>query len=136
MAVFMEFTTLERPTSPNTWLIAPRDAQISARRDGDAPEFRMTASDLAAAWQALLTTQPRTRILGVSDDGLQVEAEQRSAVFGFVDRISFRAAPIDGDTSSLFVYSRSLAGYWDIGVNQRRVTAWVGALGGHREDSL
>ncbi|MGD1982796.1 MAG: DUF1499 domain-containing protein [Chromatiaceae bacterium] len=128
MTEFTDFMTLERPASPNNWLVGPRDAPAGVEFDAVAPAFSMPASALAAAWQELLKTRPRTRILGVSADGLQIEAEQRSAVFGFADRVSFRAVPTDQGTSSLFVYSRSLVGYWDIGVNQRRVTEWLKAL--------
>ena len=51
-------------------------------------------------------SEPRTTILTVSPDGLQIEAQQRSAVFGFVDRISTRE-PI---RSTLVAYSRSQVG--------------------------
>lgn len=129
MAEFTDLMTLERPTSPNNWLVGPADAPAAGEFDAVAPAFNISASALAAAWQDLLKTWPRTRILGISADGLQVEAEQRSAIFGFTDRVSFRAVPIDQDTSSLFAYSRSLVGYWDIGVNRRRVTEWLEALG-------
>jgi uncharacterized protein (DUF1499 family) len=58
-------------------------------------------------------------------DGLQVEAQQRSAVFGFIDRISARFLPVAPERSTLIAYSRSLVGYWDLGVNRNRLQRWL-----------
>jgi uncharacterized protein (DUF1499 family) len=59
---------------------------------------------------------------------LQIEAEQRSAVFGFVDRISARFVPLGADRSTLIAYSRSEVGYWDLGVNRSRLRDWLAML--------
>ena len=128
MPDFLDFDTLQRPSSPNLWLVAPADADPALDADAQAPELPMSAPDLAAAWIAVVESQPRTRVLGVADDGLRVEAEQRSALFGFVDRVSFRAVPVDADRSSFFAYSRSQLGYWDLGVNHRRLDDWIDGL--------
>jgi len=58
-----------------------------------------------------------------------VEAVQRSAIFGFVDRISSRVIAMSEHQSTLAVYSRSTVDYWDLGVNRRRVQEWVRSLG-------
>lgn len=131
MPDFTDFTSLERPSSPNSWLIAPATVQTGTAVDRQAPVYRLPAEALAKAWQEVVAAQPRTRILGVSEDGLQIEAEQRSALFGFVDLVSFRSIPLDADSATLFAYSRSLVGYWDVGANRRRLTAWLDALGQH-----
>lgn len=129
MPDFLDFDTLQRPSSPNHWLVAPANSDLAARADDLAPILPMSAPELVTAWIAVVEAQPRTRVLGVSDDGLQVEAEQRSALFGFVDRVSFRAVPIEPDNQSSFLaYSRSQLGYWDLGVNHRRLNDWIGQL--------
>lgn len=128
MPDFIDFARLERPDSPNHWLIAPAAQAAERSAAVPAPVFRVAALRLAGAWVDVVRRQSRTRILGISEDGLQVEAEQRSAVFRFVDRISFRAVPLGAAESTLLAYSRSRVGYWDLGVNRRRLTAWVEAL--------
>jgi uncharacterized protein (DUF1499 family) len=125
MTMFTDFAALDRPSRPNNWLVAPATAR---QADARAPEFDVSAAQLAEAWKTLVQKQPRTRIVGVSDDHVQVEAEQRSAVFGFVDKISFRAIPIGAGRSTLFAYSRSQTGYWDLGVNRNRLKDWLAAL--------
>lgn len=124
----LDFSNLQRPGSPNDYLVAPAEVPAYIDADTQSPRFGVSAAQLARLWVEVLEAQPRTRVLGISDDGLGVEAEQRSALFRFVDRISFRAVPIDDDNAGVYVYSRSQVGYWDLGVNQRRVERWLESL--------
>ncbi len=123
----IDFDRFERPGSPNSALIGPT-AGPPRRPDAEAPVFAIPAQDLAAHWQTVVQAQPRTRIRSVSADDLQVEAEQRSALFGFVDDISFRAIALDAGRATFVAYSRSRVGYWDLGVNRRRLHDWIDAL--------
>lgn len=122
-----DFATLEPPSSPNAWLIAPADV-VAGEPDEPAPVFSIPAETLASAWAALVERQPRATVVATSADGLQVEAEQRSAVFGFVDQISARFIPLDAERSTLAVFSRSQIGYWDLGVNRHRLHDWLTQL--------
>jgi uncharacterized protein (DUF1499 family) len=124
--VLTDFGNLVRPESPNTWLVGPAD--FSPKPDQTAPVFAVPAATLARAWIDVLEIQPRTRILAVSPDGLQVEAQQTSAVFGFVDRIAVRVLPLAAERCTFVAYSRAQVGYWDLGVNRRRLGAWIRAL--------
>jgi uncharacterized protein (DUF1499 family) len=121
---FTELAPLSRPDSPNNWLVAPSDF-ASAKADQAAPVFDQPSDRLARSWIAVIEKQPRTTILRVSEDGLQVEAQQRSAVFGFIDRISAWFIPVAPERSTLIAYSRSLVGYWDLGVNRNRLQRWL-----------
>jgi uncharacterized protein (DUF1499 family) len=125
MTAFFDFAKLARPSSPNHWLVAPPQQRGA---DEQAAVLPVSPQRLAEAWLAMLEQAPRTRVLAVSPDRLQVEAEQRSALFRFVDRISFQAVPQDAGHATFFVYSRSQLGYWDMGVNRRRLRHWVDAL--------
>lgn len=125
---FLDFETLQRPSTPNHWLAAPSNASPDLEANVAAPVIMQPAAALARAWKAIVESSARTKLLGMSADGLQIEAEQRSRVFGFVDRISFLAVPIDDKTATFFAYSRSQVGYWDGGVNRTRLNRWIGAL--------
>lgn len=122
-----DFATLVPPRRPNNWLIAPSSFGPGTP-DETAPTFGVPAERLAAIWVAIIKEQPRTRVLGVSEDGLQIEAEQESAMFGFTDRISVRVLPVDAERSTLVAYSRAEAGYWDLGVNRSRLRKWLTTL--------
>jgi uncharacterized protein (DUF1499 family) len=124
---FADFDNLNVPTSPNTWLVAPLDF-APAKPDATAPAFDVSAKRLALTWISVVESEPRTKILAVSGDGLQIEAEQRSALFGFVDRISTRIIALEPIRSTLIAYSRSQVGWWDIGANRRRLQLWLAKL--------
>ena len=128
-AGLLDLDTLVRPGSPNSYLLGPR---LGPPGEPDAPagEFGVPAARPAAAWRSVVDMQPRSRVTAASDDGLQIAAEQRSALFGFVDDIHFRAIALGADRSTFVAYSQSRTGYWDLGVNQRRLERWVDALQG------
>lgn len=125
--IYLELATLKPPRMSNNWLVAPPHV-VAAKPDEAAPAFDHSASLVAQEWLAVIERQPRTAVLGVAGDGLQIEAEQRSAVFGFIDRISTRFVPLEPGRSTVIAYSRSLVGLWDIGVNRSRLRRWLSEL--------
>jgi uncharacterized protein (DUF1499 family) len=126
-AMQTDFETLRPPASPNWWLVAPQDL-TPASPHAVPPVFPVPAEALRDAWLRMLAAQPRARVLGRSADGLQVEACQRTPVLRFTDLVSARFLPLGPEASTLAVYSRSQLGYWDVGVNARRVRLWLRAL--------
>lgn len=126
-AQFVDWENLRRSGDPNDWLLAPGNGDFQGG-DEIAPVFDVAPGSLAKAWMAVIASKPRTEIVAVSDDSLTIEAEQESAVFGFIDRISSRVSPLPENKSTISVYSRSTVGYWDLGVNKRRVRDWLADL--------
>lgn len=127
-----DFATLAPPDRPNHWLVAPvpalAAAPVAGKPDAAAPVFDVPAARLAHEWIAIVERQPRAKVLAVSDDGLRVEAEQTSAVFGFRDRISARFVPLAAERSTLIAFSTAEIGYWDLGVNRARLQSWIDLL--------
>ena len=52
----------------------------------------------------------------------------RSAVFNFPDVISAEIRANTPETSTIVLYSRSIYGSSDLGVNRKRLVAWIAAL--------
>ena len=100
------------PDSPNCVSSLSEDPQrfvAPLRLEGDPQE----------GWARLVArvaALPRTRIVRRTDRSL--DAECRSALFGFVDDLSLR---LDEREGVVHVRSASRTGYWDLGVNRRRV---------------
>jgi uncharacterized protein (DUF1499 family) len=132
--ILTDLAALQPPRTPNNWFVAPPDL-VAAQPDQQAPVFDNPADRVAQAWLAMIARQPRAAILGVSGDGLQIEAEQRSAVFGFIDRISTRFVPVASGRSTVIAYSRARVGYWDFGVNRRRLRQWLSEVAAELERS-
>lgn len=102
------------PSSPNC---VSSLAQDEAHRVSPMP----LAVAPAAAWALLkqaLAGEPRLRIVEQRENPWYLRAEAASRVFGFVDDVEFH---IDPEGKTLHVRSASRVGYWDLGVNRRRV---------------
>ena len=107
------------PPSPNCVSSLDPDP---ARRVGPIP-FRGTAAEAREDLEKVLRSLPRATIR--SSSGIVVQAEFRTRL-GFVDDVEFR---IDEAAGVIHVRSASRKGYWDFGVNRRRVEAIRKAFG-------
>lgn len=121
----VEFAALVPPNSPNNCLAAPQGhpgpKQLLAPILPASPD---------AAFEVLLRLVegfPRTWRLASWPERRQAQWVERSAWANFPDIITAEIVATPGGTS-LFLYSRSLIGYSDFGVNAKRVQAWLDGL--------
>lgn len=120
----VDFATLTLPPSPNTCLAAPMGFP------GAHIALPPLPADAATAWEALRGLGddiPRTTRLAEWPERRQAQWVIRSALANFPDILAAEVTEGPAGTG-LFVYSRSLFGWSDFGVNRRRVEAWVAAL--------
>ena len=121
----VDFATLQLPASPNTCLLTPSVAPGQGHLQRDplptSPEAVMAALDRVVAGMA------RTYPLARFPVRNQAQWVVRSALMNYPDIIAAEAASVEGGTG-LWIYSRSLIGYSDLGVNRARVMAWLAAL--------
>ena len=122
----MDIAHLVRPSSPNTALAAP--AGFVPSPDIVIAPYHVPADRLFALVRDVAAGQPRTYQAAVYPDQLQAHYVARSAVFNFPDLITVQARAEGPDSSDLVVYSRSVYGHSDLGVNRKRVEAWLAAL--------
>jgi uncharacterized protein (DUF1499 family) len=92
-----------------------------------APRYARSPVELAALFDAVALATPRVRRLAGSAEAGFVTYVQRSRVFGFPDFISVRFLPAEGG-ATLAIWSRARYGRSDLGVNGKRVAAWLEAL--------
>ncbi|WP_149540162.1 DUF1499 domain-containing protein [Siccirubricoccus phaeus] len=121
----VEFFGLKLPASPNTCLATPPGAHPQAHLA--TPPLGLPVEQ---AWPRLLAVAarfPRTTLLANWPERFQAQWVQRTAVLNFPDIIAAELGSGPAGTG-LFLYSRSLFGYSDFGVNRRRVQAWLAAL--------
>ena len=122
----MDIAHIERPATPNTALAAP--AGFSPTPDLITPAYQMSAAALFAAVQDIAAQQPRTYLAAAYPEQLQAHYVARSAVFNFPDLITVQVTARTPGTSDLVLWSRSIYGHSDLGVNGKRVQAWLDAL--------
>ena len=122
----VEFRSLVLPRSPNACLAAPAGAHPAAHLA--TPPLPVGA---ATAWPVLRgfgQRFPRTYPLAEWPERRQAQWVERSALLNFPDVIAAELAEDGPAGAGLFLYSRSLFGWSDLGVNRRRVQAWIEAF--------
>ena len=123
----VDFATLVRPSSPNTYLVCPKE-RCAASADEGGPIYAVPAAPLFERAWTLLSAEPRTEVVQKQPELLRLVLVQRSAFFRFPDTITLQVFPLlDGD-STLAIYSQSNYGYGDFGVNKDRVRSWIGLI--------
>jgi uncharacterized protein (DUF1499 family) len=121
----IDLATLQRPASPNTALAGP--ASLGARPDIAVRHYAVPAPVLLAALRRIASTEPRVYPLARFDDRLQAAYVARSKALNFPDLVQVAAEP-DGQGSWPIIYSRSVYGRYDFGVNRQRVEAWLARI--------
>jgi uncharacterized protein (DUF1499 family) len=119
---------IRRPSSPNTSLAGP--AGFTPTPDLQTRRFDLPPDRLLAATHRVVTAQPRVTALGDDPKRLRADYVVRSRVFGFPDIVLVQALAAGDGQSELVVYSYSLKGHYDFGVNRGRVRALLSALDG------
>lgn len=121
----VEFDRLVLARSPNACLAAPAGAH--AGQHITVPPLPV---DAATAWPVLRRLgerMARTTALGEWPERRQAQWVERSALMNYPDVIAAELRPAAGG-AELFLYSRSLFGWSDMGANRKRVEAWLTAL--------
>ncbi len=117
---------LERPASPHSALAAPAD--FRPKPDIVLAPYAVPAGRLAGELREIALAAPRVYQLSASPDGLAMQFVARSKVANFPDLIVARISPLGEGDSSLVLYSYSLYGHSDFGVNEKRLREWIAAL--------
>lgn len=121
-----DVSTIRRPTSPNTCLAGP--AGFTPAPDLQTRRFDLAPERLLALMRDVTLAQPRVTALAADPGRMRADYVVRSRVFGFPDIVLMQALPVGAGQSDLVLYSYSLKGYYDFGVNRGRVKALLAAL--------
>ncbi len=114
------------PGSPNHALAAP--AGFSPAPDLVTPAYAVPAATLLATVDAVALAQPR--VFALPSDARtpwRRDYVARSALLNFPDLVAVEVLPGDG-AAGLVLWSRSVYGRSDLGVNRRRLAEWLAAL--------
>ncbi|MGB3625945.1 MAG: DUF1499 domain-containing protein [Henriciella sp.] len=130
MAEHTDFATLERPSSPNTYLLAPAGLCQSAEPDTLSPTFEADPGALFQAVQDLAASKDRWTVSSTAAETMQIEAVAATKLLKFKDDVTIRVLEDknDGHKSQLAVYSRSRVGYHDMGANRKRIEKLIEEL--------
>lgn len=122
----MDFKTFKLTRKPNQYLVAPEGFCANATPHRTAPVFSVEPQKLEDGFADIALGEPR--VTPKSSGGGQRVFVQRSALMRFPDTITFEAIDLGDGKSTLAIYSRSSVGHSDMGVNQKRIDAWLKML--------
>ena len=128
MIKVVDFRRLKGRSSPNTYLCYPNGFDCALTADDSSPIFSVDATQLKNCWWQLLKKERSVNVIHDDASLRRMVCVQRSRIFKFPDIIDVQFIVMTEEKSSLAVYSRSKYGYYDLGVNRRRVLSWLKRL--------
>jgi len=133
MPSYLDFTKLDRPGTPNDYLVAPEEI-TPARPDRIAPIYNQTPASLFASISAMLEADKFYREVEADAQLLAIKAVAVTPILRFRDDVNIRVFPADGG-ASLAIYSRSRIGMGDMGANRKRVEGLLDRLEAVSDDT-
>ncbi len=124
---FLDFKTLRRPKSPNTYLVAPAGFADHAGPDEAAPIFECSAEQLFSQVEALIAARKDWRLKASDPQTGRISFIAVSKLLKFKDDVDIAVLPVNGK-STLAIYSASRVGYSDMGANAKRVKQILAGL--------
>ncbi len=130
MPGFIDFKTLERPTSRNTAWLAPAGLTPAAMPDGAAPVYDVAPGELYTRVLRLIGNKASWQLGEQDAQGLRLTFVAVSALMRFKDDVDVVVLPVPGEPSrsTFAAYSRSRVGYSDLGANRKRLDGLSAAL--------
>jgi len=131
MTDFIDFPTLERPKSPNTYLLASAGLCEHATADQPSPHYSASPEEVFATCLKVIESRKDWTLAASDPAGGKLRFISTSGLMRFKDDLDILVIPGNTDEggSRLAVYSRSRLGYSDLGANAKRVGALLSALG-------
>ncbi|MCZ4298327.1 DUF1499 domain-containing protein [Henriciella marina] len=133
MTKLLAFETLERPDTPNTFLVLPAGMASTAHPDEISPVYDEPAEALYQRLKMLAVGKDRWTIAAHGDNEMQLEIVAATKLLKFKDDLSIRvvSAKDRAQTAEIAVYSRSRLGKYDFKANQKRVQTLLSELKGN-----
>ena len=124
----VNWETLTRHTTPNDALVCPARLCPQATPDREPRVYRTEPSALLARLKEIVRADGNTAELYCGTDcGERARFIQYTRLMRYPDTIDIAAFPAT-EGSTLAIYSRSLIGRGDFGVNRARIERWLVAL--------
>jgi uncharacterized protein (DUF1499 family) len=126
----VDFVLLTRRARSNDALVCPERVCQHAAPDIVAPVFPVPPTELMTKLRIVVDSEPRSGLLDRFANEPQTSERfvQYSAVFYLPDVVDATVISAGSNSSTLAIYSRSVFGTGDLGVNRARLERWLAAL--------
>ena len=123
----VDWAKLMRHATPNDALVCPMGHCPNAKADNEPKVYAIPPAELLARLRKIALAEPDTRELpGAPSNGTRFL--QHTRLMRFPDTIDVQVLPAGENGSTFAIYSRSLIGRKDFGVNRARIKRWLAAL--------
>ena len=122
----VDLRKLDRTGHPNDWMACSRNICLGDLNT-EIPIFAISKQKLIQLTKRLFIEKPRTKFIRFVPKLDQLIFVQRSKFLRFPDTVWIQFFELETGTS-LIIYSRSNYGYYDFGVNRKRVNSWIKSL--------
>jgi uncharacterized protein (DUF1499 family) len=124
----VDWATLMRHATPNDALVCPAARYPNAQPDWEPKTYAMAPGELLTRLQQVAFAEPNViKLPPAPNRELVARFIQRTRLMRYPDTIDIEVFPA-GAGSTLAIYSRSLIGAKDFGVNRARLARWLAAL--------
>jgi uncharacterized protein (DUF1499 family) len=125
----VDWPTLTRHATPNDALVCPANRCPNAKPDAEPKTYPMPPAELLARLRRIALSEPDTTELYCGTDcDRTARILQHTRLMRFPDTVDIEVLPVGDNQSTLAIYSRSLIGRSDLGVNRARVERWLAKL--------
>lgn len=121
-----DLRTLKRPGAPNNYLICARNLCPDADEDG--PMVDLPAEKVLVAALKVASMEPDTNPAEVNAGTAQIVFVQRTPWLRFPDIVRIQAIASASGKTGIALYSQSVYGRYDFGVNKARARRWMTAI--------
>jgi uncharacterized protein (DUF1499 family) len=123
----LDFAKLKKISKPNQYLVCP-ESECEETPDLASRTYPVNATRLAAIWHSTVMAEPDVVELSRDQAALKIEYVQRTNRMRYPDIITVQFLERPHGQSTIAVFSRSIYGYSDRGVNKVRITDWLAKL--------
>jgi len=125
----VNWARLTRHATPNDALVCPAGRCPNAQPDATPKIYSLAPGELLARLKRIALAEPDTSELycGTECDHV-ARILQHTRLMRFPDTIDIEVLPAADNRATLAIYSRSLVGRGDLGVNRARIERWLAKL--------
>jgi uncharacterized protein (DUF1499 family) len=124
----VDWATLRRHPTPNDALVCPPAVCPNAKPDAEAKVYPVTPAELLARIKRVALAEANTSELTCDPNcDRTLRILQLTRLMRYPDTVDIEVFAVPGG-ATLAIYSRSLVGGGDFGVNAKRIQRWLAAL--------
>ena len=123
----VDFATMRKDGKPHSFLIAPAGLGVE-KPDVAAPVFALPAAEVAAIWRQQIAVGENVTERKWDAATNTVYSVERTALMRYPDLITAKFIDLGDGRSTIALFSTSVYGLRDAGVNEKRIRDWLDRL--------